>query len=265
MNNRPSVFTTVIAISAIAFLLAPSLIVVPMSFGDGSTMSFPPERWSLDLYRQYFTQAEWADSTKTSLVVACGTTALTIALATPAAFALARSTDTWSRLARSLLVLPMLIPTIVLALGLYLYLVPVGLTGTIPGLILAHTVHVLPFAMLMIMAGIREINPSLETAVQVLGASQLVVFFKVAVPLAMRSILAASLFVFLLSFDEVVLSWLLTSPRTMTLPIKMYSSIQFEISPVLAVVSTLLFVLSLVICLVTVALLKGRQLGVAQR
>ncbi len=259
MRQGPSRLISFIAIAAMVFLVAPTLVVVPISFGDGGQMEFPPARWSLELYRQYFTGAEWIDSTTNSLIIAIGSTLLTLAVATPAAFALARGQGFFPRFARTMIVMPMLVPTIVVALGLYIYLVPMRLTGTITGLILAHSVHNLPFAALMILAGIKEINPNLETAVQVLGARPLTVFWKVTVPLSMRAIISAGLFCFLLSFDEVVLSWFLTSPRTMTLPIKMYSSIQFEISPVLAAVSTLLLVLTLSICLISIFLQKGRQ------
>ncbi len=244
------------AAAAFLFLLAPSLVVVPMSFSDSREIMFPPRGLSLMLYREYFAGPEWVAATIESTIVAVGATGLALAAGIPVAYAIVRSRLFAMKIVRALVLMPILVPTIVFALGLYIYFARLGISGSTLALILGHAVHNLPFVTVVMIAGLRQVNPNVEVAAQVLGASMLRTFFSVVVPMVRRSIVAAGLFSFLISFDEVVIAWFLSSPRAMTLPIKMYSSIQWEVSPVLAAISTLLTALSLVVCVVGLTLRK---------
>jgi len=239
------------------FLVVPSFVVVPMSFSDSREMMFPPRGFSLMLYREYFAGPEWIAATLESTVVAAGAMILSVVAGVPAAYAIVRSRFPGIHLVRAMVMMPMLVPTVVSALGLYLYFARVGISGTTSAIILGHAIHNLPFVVLVVIAGMRQMNVNIEIAAQVLGASRMRTFFSVVLPPLMPSIVAAALFSFLLSFDEVVIAWFLTSPRALTLPIKMYSSIQWEVSPVLAAISTLLTLLSLVVCVVSLLLRKG--------
>jgi len=254
MTERISLPLKLLAGAIFLFLLAPSLVVIPMSFSDSREIMFPPRGFSLMLYREYFAGPEWVAATIESTIVAIGATILSLATGVPVAYAIARSRLASVRIVRALVLMPMLVPTIVFSLGLYLYFARIGISGSTLAMILGHAVHNLPFVTVVAIAGLRQVNPNIETAAQVLGASTLRIFFSVVVPIIRPSIIAAGLFSFLISFDEVVIAWFLGSPRAMTLPIKMYSSIQWEVSPVLAAISTLLTVLSLVICVVGLAL-----------
>ena len=132
----------------------------------------------------------------------------------------------------------MLVPTIVGALGLYLYLVHLGLAGTTAGLILGHTTLTTPFVIVIANASMRQIDPNLETAARIMGAGPLLVFRRVVLPRLYPAAVAAALFAFLISFDEVVIAWFVSGVGTATLPVKMYSAIHWEVSPVLPVIST---------------------------
>lgn len=254
MTERISITLKLLAAAIFLFLVAPSLVVVPMSFSDSREIMFPPRGFSLMLYREYFAGPEWVAATIESAIVALGATLLSLAAGVPVAYAIVRSRLFGMRIVRALVLMPMLVPTIVFALGAYIYFARVGISGSSLGLILAHSVHNVPFVVVVAIAGLRQVNPSIEIAAQVLGASVLRTFVSVVVPLIARPMVAAGLFSFLISFDEVVIAWFLTSPRSMTLPIKMYSSIQWEVSPVLAAISTLLTALSLGVCVVGLAL-----------
>jgi putative spermidine/putrescine transport system permease protein len=254
MTERISLPLKLLAGAIFLFLLAPSLVVIPMSFSDSREIMFPPRGFSLMLYREYFAGPEWVAATIESTIVAIGATVLSLAAGVPVAYAIARSRLASVRIIRALVLMPMLVPTIVFSLGLYLYFARIGISGSTLAMILGHAVHNLPFVTVVAIAGLRQVNPNIETAAQVLGASTLRIFFSVVVPIIRPSIIAAGLFSFLISFDEVVIAWFLGSPRAMTLPIKMYSSIQWEVSPVLAAISTLLTVLSLIVCVVGLAL-----------
>ena len=150
---------------------------------------------------------------------------------------------------------------IVVALGLYLYLGSARLTGTTFALVVGHTVVTIPFVIVTTLAGLRHIDRNLEVAATVMGASKWTVLRRVTLPLLRPTILVASLFSFLISFDEVVISYFIANVQRQTLPVRMYSSIHWEISPVLAAISALLTGLSLVVCLFVAFLQKGRAVG----
>ena len=237
-----------------AYLIIPSLVVIPMSFGGAGAIEFPPRHFSLYLYREFFTTATWVHPTLQSLLVAALTSIASLLVAAPAAFALVRFEFIGKRTVGAFVMSPAFVPTIVLALGMYLYFSVLHIIGSTTALVLAHTVYVTPFAVVTLAAGIRQLDPAVETAAVVMGAGRLRVLAQVVLPQLVPSLVAAALFAFLISFDEVVLAYFLTAPQTVTLPVRMYSSIEWGISPVIAAISTLLTLLSSAVCLLTVAL-----------
>ena len=247
---------TLVAWFGYAFLLMPSLIVVPMSFGDKDELVFPPASVSLYLYERYFFDPSWMGATLQSVKVALGATALSLLLGVTAAYGISRSNFPGKHAVTIFLLSPIFVPVIVVALGLYLYLGPARLTGTTLGLIIGHTVVTVPFVIVTTLAGLRHVDRNLEIAAMVMGAGQMTVLTRVTLPLLRPTIIASVLFAFLISFDEVVVSYFISSVQQQTLPVKMYSSIHWEISPVLAAISTLLTVLSLAICLLVASLQK---------
>jgi putative spermidine/putrescine transport system permease protein len=243
-----AIFLTATAWFGFLFLLMPSFIVLPMSFGNQYEMVFPPDSFSTFLYEQFLFESNWMEATLLSFRVAIGSTVLALVLGVPAAYSIVRGTYPGKRYVAMFLMSPILVPVIVIALGLYLYFASIGIVGTEFGLIFAHTMFITPFVIVTSMAGLRHIDPSLETAATIMGAGVLQTFFKVTLPLLKPAMFAGGLFAFLMSFDEVVIAYFIADTGRMTLPVKMFNSIQWEISPVLAAVSALLTVLSLVIC-----------------
>jgi len=238
------------------FLILPSLIVVPVSFGGGEELQFPPKSLSLELYARFFADPAWWGAARQSFIVATLTTLIALLLAVPAAYALARTRFRGRRFFELVVLAPMLTPVIVLGLGLYIDFGALQLIGTTTSMVLAHSVLVVPFAFVAVTAGLRQIDPALETVSMVMGAGRARIFFEVVLPQIKAPLMVAALFAFLISFDEVVVAYFLAGPKTTTLPVKMYSAIRWEISPVLAAVSTLLTAISLAVCLGMMALQK---------
>jgi putative spermidine/putrescine transport system permease protein len=258
-RTLPSFLASAVAWLAYVFLILPSLVVVPMSFGDKDEFIFPPHTLSLYLYRQYFLESTWMQVTLQSLVLGICTTAAALVLGVGAAYGLDRYSFPGKRAIALFLLSPIFVPAIVIALGLYLYLGRFHLTGTLPGLILSHTIITMPFVIISVSAGLRHVDRNLETAAMVMGAGRLLILRKVTLPLLRPALVAGGLFAFLISFDEVVIAYFISNVSTQTLPVKMYSSIHWEISPVLAAVATLMTVLSLAVCLVVVFLQRTEQ------
>jgi putative spermidine/putrescine transport system permease protein len=239
-----------------AFLIFPTLIIVPMSFGGPGELMFPPARLSTFLYERYFDSNAWINATLLSVKIALGTMVIATVFGLGAAYGLSRLEFRGKHPISMALLSPMFVPSIVMGLALYLFLAKLGLAGTAIGLIMAHTLIAMPFAIITITAGLKLMDPRLEVAAAVMGAGRLAVLRRVTVPLILPSVVASALFAFLVSFDEVVISYFIASARDPTLPVRMYSSIQWEVSPVLAAVSVILIAVSSAVCLATAFLVK---------
>jgi putative spermidine/putrescine transport system permease protein len=230
-----------VAILVTAFLLAPVLVVVPMSFSTALSLQFPPPGYGLGYYRQYFTDPRWLQPTLNSFVIATGTMLLTLAIVIPASFALVRHRFRLKGAVNLLLMSPMIIPLVVSALAYYSSLGRLRLTGTHLGVMLAHTALCIPLALLAITAALKGFDPNLERAAMSAGAGPLRTFWWVTLPVLRPGIVVGALFAFLHSFDETVVAVFIAGRNASTLPKKMFESIRLETDPVISVVSTLLF------------------------
>ena len=239
----------VLAWAILAFLLAPSLIVIPIAFGDQSTIVFPPTRFGVAMFRRFFEEPGWVQSAWLSARVALWTTVIALVTGVSAAYAVARGRFPGRKLFALLLLSPMMIPGVVVALGLYLYFAALGIAGGEVRLILAHSIVTMPFVVITALNGLKQVDPALEQAATILGASRVTVLRRVTIPLIRPSIVAGGLFAFLLSFDEVVISWFVAQPDAATLPVKMFASIQSDVSAILAAISTMLTLISTLVCL----------------
>jgi putative spermidine/putrescine transport system permease protein len=235
-----------------AFIVVPTLIVIPISFGGSGDLVFPPRVWTLELYQELFTSRSWLSSIAQSAKVAAMVTVGSMLVGVPAAYGLVRFTFPGKRLVLLLIMSPMVVPIIVIALGVYLYFSLLHIVGSTAALVISHVALVTPLVVITNMAGVKKLDPAIEFAASIMGSKPLAVFLTVVLPQLRPSIIASALFAFVLSFDEVVIAWFITSPNTITLPVKMYSSIAWEISPVIAAVSALLTMLSLILCCVSV-------------
>jgi putative spermidine/putrescine transport system permease protein len=236
------------------FLLSPILVVIPMSLDGSSQMEFPPHQLSLRLYTQYFASPGWRAATLQSLLVATSATVFAVIVAVPAAFALVRTAIIGRRILILLLISPMLTPGVVMGLGYELYFGRLGLAGTTVGIALAHATLVSPFVLIVAMSGFRHLDANLETAARVMGAGPVTIFRRVILPQVKVAVLGGAVLAFAISFDEVVIAYFLSGATSATLPVRMYSTIQWEISPIIAAISSLLTLVSLVVALALMCL-----------
>jgi putative spermidine/putrescine transport system permease protein len=230
----------VLASLAAIFLFAPMAIIVPMSFSRAISFEFPPPGYWTGYYSQYFSSPAWLDATANSFIIACGSTVLTLAVALPAAFGFVRYRFHGKSLLNLLMMLPIIVPAVVSALGYYGFLSQLYLVGTRTGMIIAHSVLSIPIAFLAISAALKGFDRNLERAAMSAGAGPLRTFIWVTLPVLKPGILVGALFAFLHSFNEAVVAIFIAGRDASTLPKKMFESIRLESDPVIAVVSTLL-------------------------
>lgn len=255
---KPSLPLKICAFAIMAFLISPSLVIIPMSFGDTGQMAFPPKNLSLNLYREYFSSPDWVSATILSFRIAISSTLLSLILGIPAAYALSRSSSTKSRLVMILLISPIMIPAIVIALGIYIYFSFLSFRNGELRLIVAVTVVTMPFIIITAMSGLGEIDRNLERVAVLMGAGPLTVLFRVVIPLLTGPIIAGAALGFLMAFDEVVISYFVSRPDSIPLPVRMFSSMRWEVSPVLAAISTILTVISAGLC-ISISIFQTRE------
>jgi putative spermidine/putrescine transport system permease protein len=231
----------------LVFLCAPILIVVVVSFNASEFIQFPPRGWSLRWYQNYFSAREWVEPTLLSLRIALVTMVLSTVLGTAAAIGLTRGRFHGRRVLEFFFVSPMVVPTIVLAIGLYLLFARFKLVGNPLALYLAHTVVAAPLVIVIVSAALKTTDSAIELAARSLGAGYFRAMWHVTLPAILPAVVSGAAFAFLVSFDEVVLAIFLGGPATTTLPKRMWESVRYEIDPTLTAISTLLVIIPIVI------------------
>lgn len=230
----------ILAVIAAIFLVAPMAVIVPMSFSTAISFEFPPPGLWLGYYVRYFHSDAWLAATANSFTIAFGSMVLTMAVALPAAFGYVRHRFRGRNATNLVVMLPLIVPGVVSALGYYGFLGQLHLVGTRIGVIMAHSALSIPVAFLVICAALKGFDRNLERAASNAGAGPLRTFLWVTLPVLRPAILIGALFAFLHSFNEAVVAIFIAGRDASTLPKKMFESIRLESDPVLAVVSTLL-------------------------
>jgi putative spermidine/putrescine transport system permease protein len=237
----------VIAVAIAVFLIAPTFIVIPLSLSTSPFLQFPPPGFSLQWYEQFFSDVAWTDALTKSLQVATGAMILALVLGLAAAYALVRGGGRLLRLCEPLLLLPMMVPIIVYGIAAYAVALAVGIVGSPLLLMACQAVLAMPYVLLNLTAALRTTDPRLELVAQSLGASRIVAFRKVLLPIIAPAVVGAGLVAFALSLDETVVAMFLTDGSEPTLPVQMYSSIRYQLNPLVPVAATLMMGISVLI------------------
>jgi len=240
------------------FLLLPILFIVALSFGDSQWLIFPPPGWTLDWYRQLFTDAGWLDSLMTSARLAVIVTVLSVLIGFLASLALVRGKFRGRAAVQAFFLTPMVLPVVVLAVALYAFVLRVGLDGTMTGFVIGHLIIALPFSIISISNSLASFDTALEDAALICGASPLEVKLRVTIPAIRLGLFAAAIFSFLASWDEVVVSIFMSSPTLQTLPVRIWATLRQDLTPVVAAASSLLVGLTTVLMLVGAMLRRAR-------
>lgn len=240
---KTRVLATVLFALGVLFLFFPVLIVAPISFSSDRFLTFPPKSWGLVWYQTYFSDPVWLAATWRSLRIA-GMAGLIATLAgTAAVVGLARLSNRWKAGLVGLLLAPAIIPNVIIALGVFMLALRFGSTDSEATLVFAHAAIALPFVVMIVGAAYRQTDPLLEKAARVFGAGPLRAFWTATVPPLTPGILAAFIFAFFVSFDELVIALFLMGGSE-TLPVRIWNDLRFEINPTIAAISTLFVVIT---------------------
>lgn len=248
------------------YLIFPILVVVPLSFNalpyfvfTEKMLALDPDGYTLNWYRDFFTDLNWQAAVKNSVIIAFFSTLLATSLGTLAALGLSRPYLPFRRVLMALLISPMIVPLIISAAAMFFFYSKINLQGTYVGVILAHTALATPFVVITVTATLSGFDHSLTRAAASLGATPVTVFFKVIVPLIMPGVVSGALFAFITSFDEVVVILFVGAYEQHTIPWQMFSGIRERISPTILAVATILILLSIMLLLVMETLRRRNE------
>ncbi|WP_095588875.1 ABC transporter permease [Actibacterium ureilyticum] len=278
---------TYLAICALIFLflIAPILIVIPLSFNAEPYFTFTekmlnldPEGYSTRWYDLLLTfgmaapdaprdsswwadvwaNAQWVNAAKNSVIIGFFSTLLATVLGTLAALGLSRPEMPFRRAIMAVLISPMIVPIIITATGLFFFYSMTGLANTYIGIIMAHATLGIPFVIITVTATLVGFDHSLTRAAASLGANPTTTFFKIIMPLILPGVISGALFAFVTSFDEVVVVLFVAAHDQQTIPRQMWNGIREQISPAILSVATILVLVSIAL-LTTVELLRRRS------
>lgn len=240
----------IVLLAVLLFVLGPFVVIAAAGLSAGDTLAFPPQGLSLRWVVAVFGIESFRSSFALSMELAVGATLLALVLGVPAAYGLARYRVPGRETVRTLVLTPVIVPSIIVGLALLRHaVVPLDMPVTL-ALLLAHSVLVAPYAVRVVTASLDNLRTDVEEAAVMLGASRVQTFFKVVLPNIRNAILAAFVLGFITSFNQVPVSLFLTGPGVSTLPIDMLASMEFVYDPSIAALSALLALMSMAIVFV---------------
>ncbi|MEO8751776.1 MAG: ABC transporter permease [Casimicrobiaceae bacterium] len=242
----------------VGFMLAPIVVVCAIAFTPEGYLSFPTKGLSLRWFKAIADYPEFLRAARTSLLLGVVSSLVVLLFAVPAALAIARHRFPGRSVLTALLMSPLMIPHAVLGIAFLRFFNEIGLAGTLTGLILAHLVIVLPFALRLALASATGLDARIEQAAVSLGATPWIVFRRITWPLILPGVISGWMLAFIQSFDEVTMTVFIAAPGTETLPVRMFLYIQDSIDPMVTSVSACVIALT-VILLVIVDRLFGLE------
>lgn len=240
-----------------AIMVLPVVFVVWSAFFDSPFLSFPPPGYTVRWFAQALGREAFLSGFWMSLKVALLAALVGVSIGTMASLVLVRTRFRGREFLNSLLLSPLMVPNIVLGIALYVFFIwiadrsPVDLTSGFTGLVVAHTLLTLPWSVRLISANLVGLDRSIEEAAMNLGASPFRTFMKVTLPLMRSGVIAAALFSFIVSFENLELSLLLVGPGSTTFPIALMQYLEFNMDPTVAAASAIQVVL--IVCLLLIA------------
>ena len=233
-----------------AFLMLPVAVVVLASFSTTSFLTVPPQGVTLRWYGRVLESAEYLDAIRISLLLAAAATLGSLAIGTAASYALVRRFVPGKALVSSFVMSPLIFPGLVIGVALLQFYSALGITGSFAGLVLAHLVITVPYVLRTTLASLQGLDAELEDAACTLGANRFDAFRLVTLPLLRPGMAAGGLFAFITSFDNVPVSIFLTGVGQTTLPVKIFTAIEFGVDPSVAAISSLLILATAVALIV---------------
>jgi putative spermidine/putrescine transport system permease protein len=245
-----SILLAIYSVVILLFLLTPIIVIVLSSFTETNFIAFPPEGFSLKWYRAILDHPEFIQSLTLSIYVALGTALIATLFGTLAALALVRYEFKGKEAIIQLIQSPLLIPSIVIGIALLQFYTWIGIAASPVALIIGHVILAIPFVVRLVTANLVNFNRTIEDAAYILGASKINVFFQITLPIIKSGVIAGGIFAFITSFDDLTVSLFIVSTDIVTLPVRIYTYMQYQYDPIITSISTIMIVLTVILIVV---------------
>lgn len=231
------------ALGIYAFMYVPILVLVTFSF-EKSRLAVRFTGFTLDWYSKLFHNEDIGLALANSLIVAVIAVLFSTVMGTMAAVGLTRLHFKGKGVYRGLLILPIIIPEIAMAVAALILFIAIGVPLGLATVVVSHIVFCVAYVTLTVMGRMEGLDPRLEEAAQDLGASPVMAFFRVTLPLLAPGIIAGALLAFVLSLDDFVITQFTAGVGSTTLPLRIFSMVKFGVSPEINALSTLMILLT---------------------
>lgn len=230
----------------VIYLLGPLLLMTAMSFKDASFIAFPIGDTTLAWYGQVVRDQQFLSAIGYSVLIAVSVTAVSTIVGVWIAMVVAAE-GLWLRtLVFAIACLPAVVPGMISAISIRIFVATIDMPTGTAAIILGHSIHAVPFVMIMALTRLRTMPPNMADAARDLGADGLVTFFRITLPYLMPAIYGGMIFAALLSIDDFVRTFFLGGYRT-TLPMLIFAKLQGGMSPEINAMATLILVSTAVI------------------
>ncbi len=257
--HRSRLWLYALAALVMAFLVLPTIIVIPMSFSASQYLEFPPRQWSLRWYANYFGSAAWMQATATSLKAGLLTTLVATPLGTMAAYGLFVSRLGGAKWVMPVLLTPIIVPVILVGIGAFYAYVRLKLVNTLIGVVLAHSMLAVPLVVMVVTSALKSYDMNQEMVARSLGASRPRAFLLVTLPQIRFAVVTSAVLSFLTSFDEVVVAMFVSGGDNSTLTRNMFNALRDQIDPTIAAISTVMIAVSSALILLSQLLGRSRR------
>lgn len=241
------IFAVVLAVVIALYMLAPILVVAGASVNTDRFLSFPPQGFGFGWYRDILTSDLYLAPFRTSLGIATTVAVLSSVAGTAAAIAVTRFRFPGSSAILAFVMSPLIIPSIILAIGLLAFLSTYAQGPSLIGLVVGHTVLAIPYVVRTVSGVLSQSDRFTEEAARTMGARWWQRYWHVVLPLCRPGILAGAFFAFNVSFDDAVIALFVRTPTLETLPLAIYGRLEFSPDPSVAAVSTLMVLVTVVV------------------
>src|SRR5271155_88339 len=226
------------------WLLAPIVIVVILAFSGDGYLRFPPTSLSLQWFDRFFGDLQWQRALLSSLIIGAIACIVSTTIGFFSAYAFLRTEFRGKKLLLSLMLTPVIVPSIITAIAMYYFAGKLGLIGNYLWLGFCHAVIAMPIVLLILLSALHAVDPNLERAALGLGASRVRVFWRIVMPIVLPGVLSAALFAFLASFDELLIPLFPAGGRPQTRPVRIWNSLNLQVEPTIAAVSAFLITIT---------------------
>ena len=259
ITHRGRLWLYAVGVLVLAFLILPTLIVIPMSFSGSQYLEYPPRTWSLRWHDSYVSSRTWMSATATSFKAGVLTALIATPLGTLAAYGLFLSRFRFAGLAHIILMTPIIVPVILLGIAVFYAYVQLKIVNSLLGIVLAHTMLAVPIVMMIVTSALKSYDLNQERVARSLGASRVQAFVQITMPQIRFSLVTAAILSFLTSFDEVIVAMFISGGENSTLTRAMFAALRDQIDPTIAAISTIMIVVTSVLLALSQLLGKSKD------